>query len=163
MTAPPHPPSRPGSRAERPRGPQPPARDDRGAATVFFAITVTGFLVLVGLVVDGGAQVRGIERADSLAAEAARVAGQAVDLPAVMAGRPAGVDPVRARAAATAYLTANGATGTVAIGPDGRTVTVRTALRRPTVFLGLLGLAEFTAHGEATATLLRNQNGQPPP
>jgi Flp pilus assembly protein TadG len=161
-------PARPHRPAARPAAPPVASRhrqggDDRGAATVFFSITVAGFLVLIGLIADGGTRVRGIERADTLAAGAARAAGQSIDLPAVMAGHPAVVSPGRARTAALAYLAASQATGTVTIGPGAATVTVAVTLQQPTLLLGLIGVPAFTAHGQATATLLRNQNGQATP
>jgi hypothetical protein len=129
-------------------------RPERGAATVFVAVTGIGLLALVGLAIDGGAAIRAIERADTLAAEAARTAGQAIDLPAVLTGQPAAVDPARARTAATTYLRANHATGTTTTDAAGHTITVRVTTSRPTVFLGLIGIHEITAHGEATAILL---------
>ena len=55
--------------------------------TLFFAVAVVGLLVLLGLVVDGAAKVRAVQRADTLAAEAARAGGQAIALPPTIAGR----------------------------------------------------------------------------
>lgn len=137
-------------------------QDERGTATVFVAVSSLGLLALVGLAVDGGAKVRGIEHADTLAAEAARAAGQAIDLPTVMGGGTAAADPAAARAAAEAYLRANGATGTVTLTPGADRVTVQANIRRPTVLLGLIGIHELTAHGQATATLLHGpQAGTP--
>ena len=76
--------------------------------TVFLAITVVGLLVLIGLITDGGAKLRAAQRADQVAAEAARAAGQAIDQPALVSGGTARVDRVAAIAAASAYLDAGG-------------------------------------------------------
>jgi hypothetical protein len=147
-------------------------RDDRGSATVFFAITAAGFLVMAGLILDGGARIRGIEHADTLAAEAARTAGQAIDLPALMSGTTnrasssttsgtVTIDQTRARNAAMAYLTANAATGTVTVDPATHTIRVTATVHQPTVFLGLIGITDLTAEGQATATLLRTPGTAP--
>jgi hypothetical protein len=143
-------------------------RDDRGSATVFFAITAAGFLVMAGLILDGGARIRGIEHADTLAAEAARTAGQAIDLPALMSGTTSGsgastvaIDQARARNAALAYLTANGATGTVTVDPATHTIRVTATVQQPTVFLGLIGITDLTAQGQATATLVHTPGTAP--
>ena len=72
---------------------RPPTSDrEAGSVTVFLAITVTGLLILVGLVADGGAKLRAAQRADAIAAEAARAAGQVIDLPAAVGGSAVRVD-----------------------------------------------------------------------
>jgi len=126
---------------------------ERGSASLFFVVALAAFLLLLGLVVDGGVKARALARADTLAAEAARAGAQAVDVPSVLAGRHPVVDPVRARATALAYLSGNGATGEVTVGDGGRKVTVDVTLTRPTAFLGLIGIHQLTVHGTATATL----------
>ncbi|HET8969912.1 MAG TPA: hypothetical protein VFN19_02550 [Candidatus Nanopelagicales bacterium] len=127
---------------------------DRGSLTAFFAVAVAGLLLLAGLVVDGGAKVRAGQRADRLAAEAGRAAGQQVDLTAAVAGNRTRVDPRAAVAAARTFLAGAGVAGDVAVGPDGRhlTVTVTTSVR--TVFLGLIGVDTLTAHGTARVRLV---------
>jgi hypothetical protein len=126
---------------------------EQGSASLFFVIALAGFLVLTGLVVDGGVKARALGRAGTLASEAARAAGQALDVPSVLAGARPVVDPARARAAALACLAASDATGTVTVGDGGRRITVQVTLTRSTVFLGLVGIRQVTAHGTATATL----------
>lgn len=49
------------------------ADPEAGSVTVFVAISVLGLLLLIGLVADGGAKLRATQRADSVAAEAARL------------------------------------------------------------------------------------------
>ena len=46
--------------------------DQAGSVTLFGVVAGLALLVLVGLVVDGGAKVRAVQRADAIAAEAAR-------------------------------------------------------------------------------------------
>jgi len=107
--------------------------------TVFFAITVLGLLLLVGLIVEGGAKLRATQRADAVAAEAARAAGQVIDLPAAVAGQGASVDLVGAVAAAAAYLDAAGLAGSITVADDRTHLAVTTSAESPTVFLGLIG------------------------
>ena len=133
---------------------------DDGSATVFLSITVLGLLVLIGLVVDGGAKIRGIQRADALAADAARVAGQRIDVPDAITGNDPTLDTRAAAAAARAYLTARGVTGTVTT--TGTTVTVTVTDSTPTVFLGLIGIHTLTVDGHASATLVPGITGAAP-
>lgn len=135
-------------------------RCDEGSATVFLSITVLGLLVLIGLVVDGGAKIRGIQRADALAADAARVAGQRIVVPDAITGRDPTLDTGAATAAARAYLTARGVTGTVTT--TGTTVTVTVTDSTPTLFLGLVGIHTLTVTGRASATLVPGITGAAP-
>ncbi|WP_028649050.1 TadE/TadG family type IV pilus assembly protein [Nocardiopsis sp. CNT312] len=126
-------------------------KDDRGQLTLFFAIAVVGLLLVAGLVVDGGAQIRAAQRSQAVAEEAARAGVQAVDLDALMRGEGARVDPQQARLAAESYLRASGADGTVAAGTEA--VTVEVTLSEPTLFLSLIGVGELSVSGSATARL----------
>jgi hypothetical protein len=128
---------------------------ERGSVSLFVVIVATGLLLLIGLIVDGGAKVRAIQRADVLAGEAARAGGQAVSVQALLGGQTPTVDPAAARTAALAYLAANTTTGTVTVSPDGRQVTVTVTITRPTVLLGLIGIGDLTATGSAVARPIR--------
>lgn len=127
--------------------------------TIFVAIAALGLMAMLGLVVDGGAKVRAAQRADRLAAEAARAAGQAVDATAALRGSAIRVDAAAARAAAQGYLTAAGAQGSASISSDGRAITVRTEATVPTVFLGLIGVPALTVSGRADVQLVHIQGG----
>ncbi|GAA1455564.1 pilus assembly protein TadG-related protein [Nocardiopsis tropica] len=126
-------------------------RDDRGQLTLFFAIGVVGLLLVAGLVLDGGAQIRAAQRAQAVAEEAARAGAQAVDVDALMRGRATRLNPHQARMAAHTYLNTSGATGTVTAGVE--TVSVEVTLSEPTLFLSLIGITELSASGSATARL----------
>jgi len=119
-----------------------------------------GLLVLVGLVVDGGAKVRAIARADALAGEAARAAGQAIDVPAAIAGRERTVDARAAVAAAQAFLRANRVTSTATVVDGGHAVEVRVRISTDTVFLGLIGIHRMSVEGQATADLVTTDTPQ---
>lgn len=136
--------------------------NERGSVTVFLAVAAVGLLALLGLVVDGAAKVRAVQRADRVAAEAARAAGQAVDLTGVMAGEGIRVDRRAAVAAADAYLREARAEGRARVAPGGRTVIVTTSATQPTVFLGLIGIGEFRVRGSAEVDLVHSEGGGTP-
>lgn len=135
---------------------------DAGSVTLFVVIVAMGLLVLAGLVVDGGAKVRAVQRADRVAAEAARAAGQSVDATAILRGQAIRVDPSPALAAAQAHLRAAGVEGSASITAGGSHVVVTTSARVPTIFLGLVGVPELTARGRAEAALVTHANGALP-
>ncbi|NLT56892.1 MAG: hypothetical protein GXX79_20475 [Actinomycetales bacterium] len=148
--------SHPPRASTRPAG----ASGDRGSASLFLVISMLGLLVLVGLVVDGGAKVRAIARADALAGEAARAAGQAIDVPAAIAGRERTVDARAAVAAAQAFLRANRVTSTATVVDGGHAVEVRVRISTDTVFLGLIGIHRMSVEGQATADLVTTDTPQ---
>jgi protein-disulfide isomerase-like protein with CxxC motif len=135
---------------------------DRGAVTLFVAIAMVGLLALAGLVVDGGAKVRAVQRADRLAAEAARAAGQAIDVAGVLEGRDVRVDRRAALVAAESYLHASGVDGSARVIDGGSGIAVTTTTSAPTVFLGLIGVPQFTVHGSAEVALVHSVRGVRP-
>ena len=151
------------SRPERRRSPRAlPDAGDRGSVTLFLTITVVGLLVLVGLVVDGGAKVHAVQRADDVAAQAARAGGQAIAVPAAITGATPTVDARAAVRAAETYLQVHGVTGTVVVTDAGRGLDVTVTSTTPTVFLGLIGIATMTVHGNASVVLIRGVTGATP-
>ena len=133
--------------------------DDEGSVTLFCCIAAVGLFALVGLVVDGGAKVRALERADRIAAEAGRAGGQAINVPAAIAGSQPVIDAKRAVSTAQAFITAQGATGTARVVDGGRAMVVDVTTTAPTAFLGLVGVSTFTVHGSARITLVRGITG----
>ncbi len=123
---------------------------------------MVGLLALAGLVVDGGAKVRAIQRADRVAAEAARAAGQAIDLEEVLDGGGIRVDRRPAVAAAQSFLRASGVQGSVRVVEGGSGIAVTTTTSAPTVFLGLIGVPEFTVRGSAEVSLVHSVRGVRP-
>lgn len=136
--------------------------DDAGSVTMFVVVAVVGLMVLAGLVVDGGAKVRALQRADHLAAEAGRAGGQAIDLPAAISGDTPTLDARAAVQAAQAYLHANAVTGQVSVTDAGRSLAVDVTTSVDTVFLGLIGVSTMTVHGSATVSLVRGVTGAKP-
>lgn len=79
-------------------------RGDEGGIAVYTAICTVALLGIIGLAIDGGGKLRATERADAVAMEAARAAGQAIDPASAVTGTEIRVDPEAAQAAAYAYL-----------------------------------------------------------
>jgi Flp pilus assembly protein TadG len=117
-------------------------------------VLAVAVLAMIGLSVDGGGKVRALERADNLAAEAARAAGQALQGSQAIQGGPKVIDPQTAVTAAYAYLAAAGVPGTVTVWPDRQHVTVTVTITYRTVFLSSVGIGTLTATRHATAVLV---------
>jgi len=128
--------------------------DDSGAVSVFVAGIALCLILLIGLVVDGGGRLRAAQRADTLAAEAARSAGQEIDLGQVVADGTVRVSPEAAISAVSSYLSAAGADGSATVSPDGRTISVTVTVAYRPLFSGTVGV-RTTVTGTARATLVR--------
>ncbi|MGN9774870.1 pilus assembly protein TadG-related protein [Micromonospora sp. H33] len=131
---------------------------DSGRVSVFLAVTALGILTVVALAFDGAGQLRSLQRADNLAAEAARAGGQSIDRATAIEGGPKRIDQPQARRAVAAYLAAAGATSHTVSFPvvDGETVVrVRVTVTYQRSLLGLVGFDDtVTVSGEATARAL---------
>ena len=132
-------------------------RDERGSVTLWAVIITTAVLMIVGLVVDGGAQLRATQRADQIAREAARAAGQALSGDPVL-GRPGLIDVSRGRQAATDYLNAADVTGDITV--NGATITVTTHVRYTPIILTAIGVDTVTATGTAQAEAKQVYQGE---
>lgn len=129
-------------------------RDDEGRIALLVVVLAFAVLAMIGLSVDGGGKVRALERADSLAVEAGRAAGQAILASQAIQGGAKVVDPGRAVAAARSYLAAAGVSGAVTVSSDRTHITVTVTIIYHTVFLGLVGIDTLTATRQAVATLI---------
>ncbi|BBH67113.1 membrane protein [Actinoplanes sp. OR16] len=130
-------------------------RRDDGRIAIFFAILAPAYLAMIGLVVDGGGKIRALQRADNIAAEAARAAGQAINAGQAIEGGEKVVDLRAARGAAAAYLgRLDGVTGSVTSTGDPRSLIVNVQVAWNPVFLGAFGVSGATVTGQATANLV---------
>lgn len=135
------------------------SRDERGAVTPFVVCSVIALFAVIGLVVDGGGKIRSLQTADSTAQEAARAAGQSINIGSAVSGDGAIVDGGDARRAAEDYLRAAGVEGHVDI-INGTRLKVTVTTHYKPVFLGLAGLGEtMTSTGTAEVRLVRGSNG----
>lgn len=79
---------------------------EHGRVSIFLAVTMVGVLAIIGLSFDGAGQLRTLQRAQNLAAEAARAGGQAIDRATAIEGGPKRIDEPEARKAVADYLKA---------------------------------------------------------
>ncbi|MEO3745164.1 hypothetical protein [Plantactinospora sp. B5E13] len=136
---------------------------DAGRVSLFLAIALVGILTLIGLAYDGAGQLRTMQRADNLAAEAARAGGQAVDLGQLLADGTTVLDRDAARAAIDNYLdSVDGVTlrnVDIQVEDGNPRLTVDLELTYERAFLGLFSFdGTVTVPGTATATLLTTSN-----
>ncbi|MFC7546438.1 hypothetical protein [Plantactinospora sp. GCM10030261] len=123
---------------------------DAGRVSVFLAIGLLAVSAVIGLSVDGAGRLLTEQRAHTVAAEAARTGGQAIDEGAAIDGERKVLDQVRVKAEVAAYVEAAGAElvgepqlGTSSGGQPGeerQTVAVTVALEYEPVMLGLFGM-----------------------
>ncbi|GAA3238187.1 hypothetical protein GCM10017691_38020 [Pseudonocardia petroleophila] len=121
-----------------------------GAVSAPMAIAVLALFAVIGLGIDGVRAAQGLARADALAEEAARAAGQILDVAELQRGRVV-IDDGAAVNAAVAYLHQSDADGTASI--IGDRVRVQVRISQPTVLLGLVGRTEIVSTGSAEALL----------
>jgi hypothetical protein len=115
---------------------------------------LTALIVIIGLTVDGSGRFRMMQRADNIAAEAARAGGQAINAGQAISGGAKVVDPALAVTAAQAYMTSAGVTGTVEVAADRQHLTVTVTIPYNTVMLSYIGVDQVTVTGRATAQLI---------
>ncbi|MEU7587138.1 pilus assembly protein TadG-related protein [Micromonospora sp. NPDC049230] len=129
---------------------------DHGRVSIFLAVAMIGVLAIVGLSFDGAGQLRTLQRAENLAAEAARAGGQAIDRATAIDGGVPRIDETEAIAAVANYLAAaTGTSGHTVSFPEvaGETlirVTVTITYNRSMVG-PFVGDKTVTVTGEATA------------
>lgn len=124
-----------------------------GGMTLLLLVSSIALMMILGLIVDGGAKARALDHAGAIASEAARAAA-ATYRPGDVA-----IDWAAANAAAQDYLAASGATGAITVA--GLDVAATATLHQFTVFLPLVGIDEFTVTGSAQAQVVYQQGGSP--
>jgi Flp pilus assembly protein TadG len=135
------------------------ARREDGSVSLFFAVTTVALLMVMGLLYDGGQALNAANRAETLASEAARTAGQQLDTAQAIEGTAITTDPDAAQAAAQDYLAANNVQGDVQITDDGQTITVTVHDTYNTLFAQLVGRGTINVTGSATAHLQTQAGG----
>lgn len=125
--------------------------DERGASlSVLVVVVMMALFLVAGLVVDGGAKVSAVRRAESVAAHAARAGA---DAGAVGRAAGTGVDVGAVRAASAGVLAERGVAGDVVV--EAGEVRVTTRVEERTVFLSAIGIDAVAGTGDATAVLVR--------
>lgn len=128
-------------------------RNESGQVTAFVVTMMSSLLLLGGLVFDGGNTLAAKRQAINEAEAAARAGAQALDASAYRSTGAVTLDPVAARQAATAYLSATGDSGAVQIQGDEVRVTVTRS--EPTSILSIAGIHQFTVTGTGVAHAVR--------
>ncbi|WP_026877978.1 hypothetical protein [Jiangella gansuensis] len=127
---------------------------ERGAVAVIAVVIVMALFLAIGLVVDGGSRVRAMQRANAMAAEAARTGAQAVIIEGAGNGHPT-IDFGEACRAASTYITQAGGQPADCRRVNDTTVQVDTVVHYDNVFLSLIGEPTSQATGSAQARLAR--------
>ncbi len=124
--------------------------DERGLSISVMMIVIMGALIATaGLVIDGGQKLTATSRAETAAAGASRVAGNAAATEQLGGQNPAGSAVLAARA----YLAGQpGVSGTVSVASG--IVSITTSATEPTIFLNALGIESVTGRGHAEANVV---------
>ena len=126
---------------------------DRGSVSILFVCSLIVITMIIALTVDGSGQIRTRQRAADVAAEAARVGAQGIDLTTATQGAKKTIDHARATTLATDYLKTMGATLVSIDFTSGDTrITVKVRLKFTAALLPFFNQDEY---GEATAVLLQ--------
>jgi Flp pilus assembly protein TadG len=132
--------------------------EQRGSISIWLVTASFVMMMLVGLAVDLGGRVHAKQRADDVAAQAARAGGQQVQAAPAIEGHYLAVDTLAARRAAEDYLVAAHVAGTVTI-TGGDTITVNVTDVYSPQFLSVVGIGDLSVTGEASARLIRSLGG----
>jgi hypothetical protein len=133
---------------------------DAGRVSTFMAVVITGLLLIFGVAVDGTGQLRTLMRAENIAAEAARAAGQAIDTDLVAEVGEHRVSQTKAVQYASEYLATAGhdipnSNWSVQLNADGTAVDITVVLVYDRRIVDLFGFpGTVPVEGTATAILV---------
>ncbi len=133
--------------------------DDRGSVTIWLALASFAMAVLVGLAVDLSGQVYAQQRAQDVAATAARTAGQQVEAASGVRGLSAQTNPAEAAAVARACVAASGMVGDAVVTAGGTRVAVSVRATYATKFLSIVGIHELPVTAHADVRVVRVVGG----
>ncbi len=133
-------------------------RDERGSVSVWLALAALAMVVCVGIAVDLGGHVHAQQRARSIAAQAARTAGEEVAAAQAIRGETPTVDVAAAKRAASTYLARAGVSGSVSV-RSGNVLEVTVTDTYTPMFLPTIGVGTLTVTGHSTARLVRAVQG----
>ena len=124
-------------------------REERGSVLITGLLLSLALLIIIGAAVDIGHAFIVRRELYSIADDAALEGSQAVDIPALHAGRLE-LNPAQAQAAALGAIARQPGESAPATA-TGSTVSVRVTRRFPTILLRLVGLGSLTVSAQATA------------
>ena len=123
-------------------------RSERGAITVWTAVALIGFILIVGIGVDFAGQVRATQEARGVAAEAARAGNQHLGL----ADGRLKPEPDVAKKAAENYVAASRFHGTARV-IGNNIVEVEVTGEYTCVFLNIIGITTLPVRAKGTSEL----------
>ncbi|MGW7433236.1 TadE/TadG family type IV pilus assembly protein [Streptomyces sp. NPDC054861] len=132
---------------------------DRGSLSPFYALSAIAIIMIMGLLVDGGGALNATNKATGLAQEAARAAGQQLNVPAAVQGTEVTVDPDAAVAAAQDYLATQNVSGSVTVTDGGQRLEVTVHDTYNTYFAQFVGRSTIDVSGTAHARLHTQAGG----
>lgn len=122
-----------------------------GGMSLVLLFGAVALLIVLGLVVDGGAKAQALDRANRIAMEAAAAGAQAVTTGG------GDINAAAADAAVQNYLDAEGVNGTAQI--QATRVDVTVSLTQPTKMLSMVGIDEITVTGDGYANVIYTLEG----
>lgn len=129
-------------------------RDQRGLSlSPFLVILLPALLVMIGLVVDGGAQAAAARHAERVAASAARAGSDAAAADRLSGGQ----DGARVALTAARRVVDQDATVSGSVKVVDNAVVVTTRMRTPTAVLSLIGIGEVVGEGSARSLLIADR------
>ncbi|MDI9629440.1 MAG: pilus assembly protein [Acidobacteriota bacterium] len=133
--------------------------DERGLISLWVVLASFSMIIIVGVSADFSGQAAAEHHARVVAAQAARAAGQAVQLDALARGGQVRPDAARAVSAAEASLAQAGLTGSVSV--SGTVVNVAVTSTYECGFLSIMGINTLPVSGLASADVVRTYQGAP--
>ncbi|HML51385.1 MAG TPA: pilus assembly protein TadE [Propionicimonas sp.] len=125
-------------------------RDQRGLSlSPFLVILLPALLVMIGLVVDGGAQAAAARHAERVAASAARAGSDAAAADRLSGGQ----DGARVALTVARRVVDQDAAVSGSVKVVDNAVVVTTRMRTPTAVLSLIGIGEVVGEGSARSLL----------
>jgi hypothetical protein len=131
---------------------------ETGSISILGPVLAISLGLILGLVVDGAGQMREQQRANTVAAQAARVAGQQLDPTTAVRGLGTHADVSAAASAANTFIAAAGMTGSTQV-VGGTVIVVQASSTYDTKFLSVLGFPSLPASGQAEARIVRAFGG----
>ncbi|WP_068403171.1 pilus assembly protein TadG-related protein [Kribbia dieselivorans] len=124
---------------------------ERGSISIYVVTISAAMILLLGLVVDLGGQIRARQYAEAVASEAARAAGQQIDPLPALQGQSVSIQAGQAELVGRKYIANAGLTGTVTATDTAIRVTTHTTYQAK--ILSIIGITSFPANGSAEARL----------
>lgn len=131
---------------------------ETGSVNVMAPIMAIALAIILGLVWDASGQMNAQQRAHTVAAQAARAAGQQLENPTAVRGNAAIADPYAAARAANTFISSAGMTGGAQV-IGGDTIVVDTSSTYNTRFLTIIGISHLPVSGHAEARIARTFGG----